>query len=342
MNLANLPALRSGTHVTFDTPTTERLVELGAANVVRASDRLIIGPCRRDVLEHERVREAWWNSPEGEKWDRLYESDVRWERPVVLWVSASLHERVNLWRACSWLRQIGIPQEDVLILDFEAIPPRGIPEEPWMFDCRTSVSDYSDEVLLERLAGASPWPQARYDRAVSLWDSYVDANPLTFVESCIQGVEEFPELAPLWSLLSRFFPRKTPEGALRLSRFDQLILNILSTEWQTPVAVFVHKSALGVELRDLLSCTGDLFLPERLEQWTAHGAIAAVEHAPGPRPPEYPLLSLVYRITDRGRRLREEGLAQIADAPALPIAGVEAYAPSAPWVLCSDGQLALP
>src|SRR5262249_47125583 len=55
----------------------------------------------------------------------------------------------------------------------------------------------------------------------------------------------------LWMLLSRFFPRMTPEGTLRLSRLDELLLTILSAEWQTPVAIFCHKSQSGVELRQI-------------------------------------------------------------------------------------------
>lgn len=344
MTMTSLPALQSATHVAFDSFTAERLLEIGALNVVRASDRLIIGPSRRDSLEHARARKAWWGSSgdeDGKEWDRLYSPDVRWELPVVLWVSASLHERVNLWRTCSWLRHLGIPHRDVLIVEFDPVPPRGIPEEPLPpFDCTESVGQYPDKVLLDRLEKARPWPRARYDRAVRLWDRYADENPLPFVRSCARGVRAFPELAPLWMLLSRFFPRRTLEGGLRLSRFDELLLTVLSpTEWQTPVAVFVHKSEAGLGLRHLLSCTGDLFLPDRLEQWTDHGSSPAVERAVGPKP-GLPLNSFVYRITERGMRLREEGLKQLTDAPSLLMAGTEAYAPSSPWVLLDDGQLA--
>jgi hypothetical protein len=49
------------------------------------------------------------------------------------------------------------------------------------------------------------------------------------------------------------------------------------------------------------------------------------------------MLSSEYRLTAAGRRLRDEGLQQLSDAPALPIAGIEAYAPSSPWVLVEGG-----
>ncbi|AUX34734.1 MULTISPECIES: DUF1835 domain-containing protein [Sorangium] len=342
MNMNSHPTLRTGTHVAFDTPTMERLSYIGATNLVRASDCLIIGPSRRDAVEHARAREEWWNI--GEEWDRLYSSDVRWEPPVVVWVSASLHERVNLWRTCSWLRHLGIPHSDVFLVDFEPVPlssaaSREVLTRP--FSCSESVSDHSDEFLLERIGNACPWPRERHDRVIGLWDSYVDETPLPFVESCIRGVEGFPELASLWALLSCFFPRKPAHGSLRLSRFDELVFALLSTEWKTPLALVAHESETQMNLWHLLSCTGDLFLPRRLEDWAGHDSSAAVERAPGPKPPHagYPMLSEVYRLTERGVQIRGKGLHQLTDAPRLPMAGTEAYAASSPWVLLEDGRL---
>ncbi|WP_437753229.1 hypothetical protein [Sorangium sp. So ce1389] len=342
--------LRAATHVAFDTPTTERLVQLGATNVVRASDCLIVGPSRRDPREHTRTRAVWFSSSEehpdtdesGEKWDRLCSPDVRWEPPVILWVSASLHERVNRWRTCSWLRHCRIAHHKVLIIDFEPVPlSRAASQEVLTrpFACSESVSDHSDEILLDRLDKAQSWSAERYDRAVRLWDGYVDENPLSFVESCITGVEGFAELAPLWALLSCFFTRKTA-GGLRLSRFDEIVFALLSSEWQTALALAVHESETRIHLWHLLSCTGDMFLEDRLNQWAKHDLSAAVERAPGPKPPGHPMLSKVYRLTERGMRLRDKGLDQLTDAPSLPVAGTEAYSASSPWVLLEDGRLA--
>ena len=329
-------AMQSAMHVAFDPFTPDTLLRLGIGKVVQALDRLVIGPCRRDPAEHARARREWWHSTE--EWDQLYSPDIRWEPPVVVWVSASIVERVNLWRACAWLRRIGLASQDVFVLDFERIPTRGTPKEPLPpFDCTSSVSDHPDELLVERLAAAEPWPSARYDRAVSLWDEYVDADPSRFIQSHLQGVEGFPELGPLWTFLSSLFPMKTEEGALRLSRLDELLFTILSDQWLTPVAVFAHESEAGVELRQWLSCTGDLFLEDRLAQWARH-ASGAVQRAAGQRP-DVEGLSSVYRLTDAGRRFRDDGLPQLSDAPALPIAGIEAYAPSSPWVLAKGGRL---
>ena len=116
-------------------------------------------------------------------------------------------------------------------------------------------------------------------------------------------------------------------------------MTILSGEWQTPVAVFVHKAQAGVELRQLLSCTGDGFLRMRLDQWAAHGSSPAVERAAGTKQPENPMLSSVYRLSERGMQLRETGLKQLTEAPALPVGGTEAYGMGAPRALLEDGCL---
>jgi len=339
MTMTNLPDLLHATHLALDAATTERLLRLGATNVVRASDCLLIGPIRRDAQEHLRARHVWWDSEEP--WDRLYSPDVHWQPPVVVWGSASIAERVNLWRICSWLRHLGIARQDVFILEFDALPPRKAPEEPLpVFDCTSSVVHHPDEALLDHLTKARPFSRERYDRAVQLWEEYTDEDPSRFVQSCLHGVKGFPELAPLWAFLSCLFPRKTPEGDLRPSRLDELILTILSGEWLTPVKVFVHKSQEGIELRQLLSCTGDLFLPFRLDQWLVHGSNPAVERASSGKQPENPMQSSVYRITERGIHLREAGLEELTDAPLLPVAGTEAYA--APWVVLEDGRLVRP
>ena len=51
MTMTSLPALLSATHIAFDSATTERLLQLGATNVVRASDCLVVGPSRRALRE---------------------------------------------------------------------------------------------------------------------------------------------------------------------------------------------------------------------------------------------------------------------------------------------------
>ncbi|WP_437303260.1 hypothetical protein [Sorangium sp. So ce388] len=341
--MAPLTDIRTATHVAFDAPTAEQLLRIGATHVVLASDRLLTGPSRRSPLEHVQERQAWWKS--SQLWDSLYSPEIRWDLPVIPWVSSSLHERVSLWRTCSWLRHAGVASHDVRIVELEPVvrsSARRREGSKRPFDCSRSVSDHPDDALLACIEKASPWPPERYDRAVRLWDSYVDETPLPFAESCMAGAEGFPELAPLWAFLSCFFPRRTAEGTLRLSRFDEITFSRLSSEWQTPAGVAAQRSETLVDMWHLLFCTGDLFLPRRLEHWADHDSSTAVERAPGPKPPDagYPMLSSVYRLTDRAVRLRDKGLEQLTDAPSLPLGGTEAYAPSAPWVLLEDGRLA--
>jgi hypothetical protein len=151
-------------------------------------------------------------------------------------------------------------------------------------------------------------------------------------------VEGFPELGPLWSFLSRFFPRRDAGGALLLSRYDDLLLRALSREWQDPGKVYVGD--VIQQRSEFLSCSGDAAMADRLAAWAKHDGSSAVEGAPVPGKEDLAMRSHVYRLTERGMQLRA-GLPQLADAPRLPVGGAEVYAPEAPWVVLDDGRLVL-
>jgi hypothetical protein len=343
------PAVGSGTHVTFDLdehdagltlnpelPGAGCLLKLGLTNIVHAHDALVVGPSRRGALEHARARRGW--AGDIELYDHLYDADVRWETPVVVWATPRLHDRLNLWRTCSWLRERGIPGREVLVIDLPPSPrgPGAAPRsEP--FECRGSVSHHAYAALQAHLAAASPWSRERYDQAMKLWEQFVDPDPRRFARHCLRGVKGFPELGSVWSFFSRFFPRMGVGRRLRLSRFDEVLFTALSAEWKTPVNVYVGIHKLNDPPWELMSCAGDRYMAQRLAAWADHGESPAVERAPGPSP-DILMKSSVYRLTERGMQLRA-GLPQLADAPRLPVGGAEAYAPETPWVLLDDARL---
>jgi len=309
-------------------------------NVVLAFDLLGIGPSRRDPLAHTRARQDWFDDEvlsEDEGYDRLYSAGVRWEAPVVVWATQALHDRLNLWRTCCWLRDRGIPRRDVLIIDLPPTPrgPGARPRaEP--FECSDSLCHQSDEALHAHLTAARPWPQERYDQAVTLWEQYLSPDPRRFARRCLRGVQGFPELGSLGSFLSRFFPRLSAERSLCLSRYDEILLRALSTEWQTPGKVYVGE--VLQQFWEFFSCSGDAAMAARLAAWAKHGTSPAVERAAIAGMEDLPMQSHVYRITARGMELRA-GFARLADAPRLAVGGAEAYAPEAPWVLLDDERL---
>jgi hypothetical protein len=321
--------LRSATHVAFDVVTPDRLQKLGATSIVRVADCLVIGPCSRDAQEHARLRVAWWGEDGG--WDRLYAPEVRWEPPIVVWAACSPRDRINLWRTCSWLRTRGVSHQDVSIVEMPFKPHRNPDAD--RLRCSHSVSDFSDGELLSRLAAAKPCSRARYEQAADLWDVYTDPDLSRFAQAVARGIPDFPELPQVWAVLAHFFPRRTAEGVLRPSLYDDMLLGMVTTEWRTGVKVYVAGTD---DWWHLMSCIGDLTVVDRLNQWATYGATPAIERAPGPDA-EVPMKAHVYRITEHGRRLRDRGLAQLADAPPLPVAGTVAYA--APWVLRPDGTL---
>lgn len=338
MMSAKPPLLHSAVHVAFDSAVPEVLSEVGALHVVRVSDSLLMGPCRADHQENRRARLAWdstWN-----QFDQLCEPGIDWQRPIVLWVAESMSQRVSLWRVCNWLSQLGVPASAVYLLSFEAAPPRRPTAKARPpFDCTASVAHHPEEVLLERLARASAIPRTSYEQAARLWEEYAAPDPRPFVEHCLVGLEGWPELGPLWSFLSSFFPRRHADGVLRVSRYDDLLLLALSEEPQTPVQIFLHNSPTVEEWQYLLSGTGDIALAQRLDQWARHGDPPAVKKAAGPKA-DNPMLSNVFQISDVGQRVRAAGMAALTEAPPWPIAGVEAYSAAAWWVIESSATAA--
>lgn len=330
--------LHSAIHLALDPFTPDRLAVIGVTDVVRVSECLVVGPCALDPAENARLRHAYWTpwGSDPDEMDRLYALDIRWDRPVVVWVSSSATEKLNLWRILHYLQLRGVARQDVHVI--ETVPRVRAEPSPLPIDCTASVTDHPDEVLRAHLAQAKPWPGERYNRAVQLWEAFVDPDPSRFAHLCAHNVEGFPELSALWILLSCYYPRRGMDGALRLSVFDTLAFAALSAEaWQSSTEIFVQPSEAGLALRNFLSCTGDLHLPERLDRWVQHGPDAAVERATGPRP-QGAMTDFIYRLTARGERLREQGLVSLSEAPSFALAGCEAYA--SPWILLDDGALA--
>ncbi|WP_438002515.1 hypothetical protein WMF26_45465 [Sorangium sp. So ce185] len=145
------------------------------------------------------------------------------------------------------------------------------------------------------------------------------------------------DLVELGTHQAALFPR-LDGSALTLSWVDELLFACLDKDWSTPADVFMHRSSAGEELRDGWGMRiGDRFLAMRLRQWAEHrGAEAALESVPY-RPDRPPMLEARYRLTAVGDQIRRHGLDEIAQGAPLPVWGVTAYDPLAPWVVVDHG-----
>ncbi|WP_437763142.1 hypothetical protein WME77_34575 [Sorangium sp. So ce764] len=102
--------------------------------------------------------------------------------------------------------------------------------------------------------------------------------------------------------------------------------------------VLMDGSSAGAELmKHWMIRIGDFFFAMRLRQWAEHrGAGAALESVPH-RTDRAPMLEARYRLTTVGDKIKRHGLADIAQGPPLPVWGVTAYDPLAPWVVVDGG-----
>ncbi len=92
---------------------------------------------------------------------------------------------------------------------------------------------------------------------------------------------------------------------------------------------------LSAKRRKLSNFTGDIFFDVRLEQWAKHnGSEAALLSEPYQRPNG--TKSARYKLSATGHVIMRDGLGEIARGAPLPIWGVTAYDPLAPWVVVDE------
>ena len=312
-----------------------RVIRRGLREPVRfGSDNWAVGPCASDPEEHARVRCDYWEF-QGRERSRFLRSfreimeAIDSREPIVVWTSRLWTDTVALWALCAW-RLVRWPAEPNLRLvdlgdpaeagdatgsggGFIRTSPAGVRRS--VDDMRSLSLTRVREMALfwRKLSGRSPILSVKGDRAA--------------------GARK--KLFELGDYQAGFLPRLGPRGLI-LSRFDELLFSCLAEQGSTPVEVFVSREPAGAELRSKwLSLTGDVFLATRLAHWASHnGKNSAL--ASEPNKPERRMIAARYRLSDRGHAIMRHGLPEIDQGAPLPVWGVTAYDPLAPWVVVDD------
>ena len=278
-------------------------------------DLLTVGPCDEDPARHRTLRSAYWHTG---AWPR--EAALPPDAPLIVWATLAWSDQLFLW----WL--------------FDAFERDGVdlPRLSWAQPhagerFHASVGGVSAAALSEALAQARPVSPAQLAQGASLWRKYAAESPLAFDEARRAGSPSFPELARTAEVHGVWFPRRVGVR-LRLAAFDELILSTLNEEWRTPSDLLRTDPGQHIPDRFFLPF-GDLFFLRRLRDWADHGILKSED-----RGGDSAFSAVAYRREASGRRLVEEGLKTVADAPPLYVGGCHVNNSAEPWVRIDDGD----
>ncbi|AUX27348.1 hypothetical protein SOCEGT47_079360 [Sorangium cellulosum] len=319
-------------HVTTN-EDIRRAIQRGLRLPVRlVRDNVLEGPCASDPEDHCERRCDYWNLRGRERTQfrsRFHDviDALKSRQRIVVWTSGLWSDRLMLWALCAWRLRYRPEHPDLDIVVLGDAPEDGfgygfVHVKP--ADARRGLDD------------ARALSRTRVQHMARSWRKVSGRSPVLSTEGGRAGRVR-KDLAELGTHQAAFFPR-VDGSALTLSWVDELLFACLDKDWSTPVDVFMHRSSAGEELRTGWGMRiGDCFLAMRLRQWAEHrGAEAALESVPY-RTDRPPMLEARYRLTAVGDKIKRHGLAEIAQGPPLPVWGVTAYDPRAPWVVMDYG-----
>ncbi|WP_437673106.1 hypothetical protein [Sorangium sp. So ce131] len=290
-------------------------------------DNLLVGPCALDPEVHGQRRCDFWGfqGREGARFRASFREllgAVASRQRVVAWTSRLSGDVMALWAICAWRLDHRPERPELEVVVLGDAPEAGLG--------RGSIRVTPADARRGQSDARAPSP-TRVREMARCWRKVSGRAPVLSAEGGRAGRAK-EELVELGAYQAAFFPRMVGR-ALALSRFDELLFSCLDKDWMTPVDVFVHRSSAGDELRkEWMTLIGDVFLAMRMRQWAGHrGAEAALESIP--YRPDRPMLEVRYRLSKAGDAIRRHGLAEIAQGAPLPVWGVTAYDPAAPWVV---------
>jgi hypothetical protein len=295
-------------------------------------DNVLEGPCASDPEDHCDRRCDYWNLRGRDRTrfrSRFYDviNALKSQQRIVVWTSGLWSDRLMLWALCAWRLRYRPEHPDLDIVVLGDAPEDGFSRgfvhvKP--ADARRGLDD------------ACALSRTRVQHMARSWRKVAGRSPVLPTEGG-RADRARKDLVELGTHQAAFFPR-VDGSKLTLSRIDELLFSCLGKDWSTPVDVLMHRSSAGTELlKTWMIRIGDCYFSMRLRQWAEHrGDEAALESVPY-RTDRGPMLEARYRLTAVGDEIKRHGLAEIAQGAPLPVWGVTAYDPLAPWVVVDGG-----
>ncbi|MGK3959146.1 hypothetical protein WMF38_39640 [Sorangium sp. So ce118] len=296
------------------------------------SDNMLEGPCASDPEDHCERRCDYWNLRGRERTQfraRFHDgiNALESQQKMVVWTSGLWKDRLMLWALCAWRLRCRPEHPEIDIVVLGDAPEDGFSRgfvhvKP--ADARRGLDD------------ARALSRTRVQHMARSWRKLSGRSPVLSTEGG-RADRARKDLVELGTHQAVFFPRVNG-SKLTLSRIDELLFSCLGKDWLTPVDVLTHSSSAGAELlKHWMIRISDCFFAMRLRQWAGHrGAEAALESVPY-RTDRPPMLEARYRLSAVGDEIKRRGLVEIAQGAPLPVWGVTAYDPLAPWVVVDDG-----
>lgn len=294
--------------------------------VVVEDDNLLLGPSSSDPRRHRAMRARHWGVKPSAKLDKeLARSDGK---PLCVVLPQTIRGLLSFSKICASAAE---QRRQVFAMalrpDATAAMPRGPDPAEEIY---TDVAD-----ALRRKPSASQRSELEIALSATVWKLWCRRSPVAISRFCASGSALHAQLANLGRYHAGYFPRQTAQGLL-LSRFDELLLRQLSSDWLAPVKVFSNAMRAKSGLHAWLSHVGDFYVSKRLLDWSRHSHGRIVERRENPESS-----SDLSRWSFRWRAGSEKILDQLPSlqvAPPVPIGGAVAYDADRAWVCRFDAR----
>jgi hypothetical protein len=309
-------ALEGAVHLVLGDSAGGTLRELGVGDVLVQCDLVTVGRSDFDPARHRAFRMAQWKIDEGEceagliGLDDLARALPTNGAPLVLWTTRTWSDQCFTWSTLERLARLDVDPKRVWLAQPEH------PREP------VSVGAFIEDQLREALSAAKPIVPGAFSDATALWQKYTSSSPLAFDEA-LRASSSFP-LGLVGEGHGAWFPWRAG-GTLRLSYVDQLLFDCAGDEWCRGVDLIRRPRGREIAHR-VFAWIGDSNVLARLDDWRPRGVFEWREDE-GQGSGAFSL-----RLTDLGRRLRDEGTTEVRELAPLYVGGCLINDPSAPFV----------